>query len=83
MYDIEKQSLEAHVELCAERYRSLETRLDAVDQRMDSLSAMLTDINEKIDRMAERTENKWDRAQIAVIGVLATVIGAFAARYIL
>jgi chromosome segregation ATPase len=83
MYEIEKQSLEAQVELCAERYRALETRLDAVDQRMDSLSAMLSDIHEKIDRMFERTENKWDRAQIAVIGIMATVIGALVARYVL
>lgn len=83
MYDIEKQSLEAHVELCAERYRALEQRLDAVDQRMDSLTTLLADIHQKVDRMFERTENKWDRAQIAVIGVMATIIGALVARYIL
>lgn len=83
MYDIEKQSLEAHVELCAERYRALEQRLDAVDQRMDSLTTLLADIHQKVDRMFERTENKWDRAQIAVIGIMATIIGGLVARYIL
>ena len=30
--DIEKKSLEAHVELCAERYKLLETKLETVEQ---------------------------------------------------
>jgi hypothetical protein len=29
--DIEKKSLEAHVELCAERYKFLETKLESVE----------------------------------------------------
>ena len=29
--DIEKKSLEAHVELCAERYKFLETKLDSLE----------------------------------------------------
>jgi hypothetical protein len=31
--DIEKKSLEAHVELCAERYNAIENRLDSVDEK--------------------------------------------------
>jgi hypothetical protein len=83
MYDIEKQSLEAHVELCAERYRALEQRLDQVDQRIDSLGAMLADIHDKIDRMVERSNSKWDTTQLAVIGFMATIIGALLSRYVL
>ena len=35
--DIEKESLEAHVELCAERYKQLETRLGAIEDKVNDL----------------------------------------------
>jgi hypothetical protein len=31
--DIEKKSLEAHVELCAERYRMLELKVETVEKK--------------------------------------------------
>ncbi|NBO27814.1 MAG: hypothetical protein EBX47_06545 [Synechococcaceae bacterium WB8_1B_057] len=34
---IEKENLEAHVELCAQRYQSLETRLSAIEASVSSL----------------------------------------------
>lgn len=42
--DIEKKSLEAHVELCAERYTALETKLDNLETRMDKMEMHLVDI---------------------------------------
>lgn len=35
--DIEKENLEAHVELCAERYKQLETRLGTIEKKVTSL----------------------------------------------
>jgi hypothetical protein len=35
--EIEKESLEAHVELCAVRYSQLELRLDSVEKKISSL----------------------------------------------
>lgn len=35
--DIEKENLEAHVELCAERYKQLETRLGAIEDKVNDL----------------------------------------------
>ena len=35
--DIEKQSLEAHVELCAERYGKLETKLEGLEKKVEKL----------------------------------------------
>ena len=83
MYDIEKQSLEAHVELCAERYLGLSRRLDQMDRRMDELTEMLTAINEKIETIIDRNNSKWDTTQLAVIGLLATITGALIVKYIL
>ena len=33
----ERTNLEAHVDLCAERYRALEQKLDALEERMDKI----------------------------------------------
>ena len=35
--DIEKENLEAHVELCAERYRQLDTRLGNIETKVETL----------------------------------------------
>lgn len=40
---LEKQSLEAHVDLCALRYHQLETRLVTLEVKMDLLQKDLTD----------------------------------------
>lgn len=36
--DLEKQSLEAHVDLCALRYENLDRRLTNVENKLDSIS---------------------------------------------
>ena len=46
--EIEKQNLEAHVELCAVRYGSLETKLNNLEQRMDKLEMHLIDIKNSL-----------------------------------
>jgi len=35
--DIEKENLEAHVELCAQRYDALENRLTSVEKKIGTL----------------------------------------------
>jgi len=39
--DIEKKSLEAHVELCAERYRALELQIDSVKEEISSVKIVV------------------------------------------
>lgn len=36
--DLERQSLEAHVDLCAIRYEQLDKRLTTVEKKLDSIS---------------------------------------------
>jgi prefoldin subunit 5 len=49
--DIEKKSLEAHVELCAERYSTLEFKLENLDKRMDSLEGHIVDIKDSLGKV--------------------------------
>lgn len=46
--DIEKINLEAHVELCAERYKSLEEKLDVVEKRLGDLETHVLGIKESL-----------------------------------
>ena len=41
-YKIEKQSLEAHVDICAERYDRLEIRMDNLSEKVESNSEAIT-----------------------------------------
>jgi archaellum component FlaC len=43
--DIEKENLEAHVELCAERYRRLEEKLENVETKMGLVSNDLSGLH--------------------------------------
>lgn len=43
--DLEKQSLEAHVDLCALRYENLDKRLNNVEKKIENLGELLKDGN--------------------------------------
>jgi len=52
--EIEKESLEAHVDLCAERYANMTDRIhrleDGMDKRMDDLETMLKEISNNLQK---------------------------------
>lgn len=54
--EIEKKSLEAHVEICAVRYASLETKLENLEKRMDKVEGHLVDIKDCIADLNHRPE---------------------------
>lgn len=83
--DIEKKSLEAHVELCAERYKSLEDRLDTVGDRIDGLDqkinnkigrleAMLEKVMEKLDGVESDRNKQMITWAITIIGALTSAL---------
>ena len=37
MSELERENLEAHVDLCAERYKALEARLTAIEEKVAGL----------------------------------------------
>lgn len=84
--DIEKKNLEAHVELCAERYKSLDDKLDTVEQRvsdvekkldikMQAVESVLDEIKGMIMNMQQKRNNQligWG------IGIITTLISTVA-----
>ncbi len=66
--DIEKKSLEAHVEICAVRYGALDTKLNNLEQRMDKMEMYLIGIKESL-------ENKMEDRSKSVMGWTITILG--------
>jgi tetrahydromethanopterin S-methyltransferase subunit G len=46
--DIEKENLEAHVELCQQRYEVLERRLTAVEEKLDNVHSDIQNGNKSL-----------------------------------
>lgn len=70
--DIEKKSLEAHVELCAERYANLDNKLDSLEVRMDKMEKYILEIRNSLTG-SENNQYK------TVIAIGTTIIGALVA----
>jgi predicted membrane-bound spermidine synthase len=74
--DIEKKSLEAHVELCAERYDQLDKRLIGVETRMEKIEGHIVDIKEAIEQSNNGQSKQLIAIGTTIIGVLITAIVA-------
>jgi hypothetical protein len=80
--DIEKKSLEAHVELCAERYRMLELKIETVEQEVGQVKHMVTEVHGIVRKMGEKRNDQIITWGIGIIGVLLGVVGWLATHYI-
>lgn len=54
----ERTSLEAHVDLCAERYKALEDKLDKLEQRMTNMEENIIVIRTKLSESAAEATTK-------------------------
>ena len=73
--DIEKKSLEAHVELCAQRYLLLEQKLASLEQKLSDMSTAVIAVKDCVQQMSDRSNDRIVSWGIGIIGFLsATVI---------
>ena len=54
--DIEKKSLEAHVDLCAERYKNLEDKLGGLEKRMDKIEEYIIEIKDSLVLVSAKSQ---------------------------
>lgn len=71
--DIEKKSLEAHVEICAVRYSNLETQLTNLEHRMDKVEAYLVEIKNAISTAARPAETKNEESVTGPYKMMLTI----------
>jgi len=77
---IEKENLEAHVELCAERYKALEDKLDNLESRMDKLENHMVDIKNCLTSNERSRNAQIIKYGITIIGVLTAAVIAFLSK---
>ena len=68
--DIEKKSLEAHVELCAERYNALEDKMTVMNANIAHLCEMVADVKSSVNKMSEKNTDRLIGWGVGIIGFL-------------
>ena len=65
---LEKESLEAHVDLCALRYANLDNRLNTVEEKVDAIHKDITEGQKSMTKVLIGT------AGTVIAGLLSTVL---------
>lgn len=81
--DIEKKSLEAHVELCAERYRFLEHKLAEVDEKISTLENLMKEVHQAIQQMSGRRSDQIIQWGLGIIVFLISAVGYLLSVYVI
>lgn len=71
---IEKINLEAHVELCAERYASLEQKLNHLDRRLSTLEEHIVEIKDTIANKSGGINKQLITLGTGIIGAMFAAI---------
>ena len=79
--EIEKKSLEAHVELCAERYKLLETKLETVKDSIEENKTLLQSLSATVSKMAEKNNDRLIKWGVGIIATLAGICGWLLTHY--
>jgi archaellum component FlaC len=81
--EIEKKSLEAHVELCAERYNALEDKMTAMSENIAHLCEMVKEVKASVSKMSEKNTDRLITWGIGIIGFLSASTIYLISHYVL
>jgi uncharacterized coiled-coil protein SlyX len=81
--DIEKKSLEAHVELCAERYNALEDKMTAMSANIAHLCDMVAEVKASISKISEKNTDRLISWGVAIISFLSASTIYLISHYVL
>ena len=80
--EIEKKSLEAHVELCAERYNALESKLEVLEGKISSVATMVKEVKDSVGKMAEKSNDRLIGWGVGIIGALVASVVFLLTHYV-
>jgi predicted nucleic acid-binding Zn-ribbon protein len=75
MAESERKDLEAHVDLCAERYKTLHKKLDKLDDRLTGVEEHIIYVRAKLSEFKTMGEAASNESNKTLIGVM-TAVGA-------
>lgn len=81
--DIEKKSLEAHVELCAERYRFLEQKLETVEDKITATNVVVREVHDMVQVMGEKRNDQILTWAGGVVAVLLAMVGYLLVTFVI
>lgn len=81
--DIEKKSLEAHVELCAERYNALEDKMTTMSENIAHLCVMLNEVKSSVSKLSEKGTDRLIGWGVGIIGFLSASVIYLVSHYVL
>ncbi len=80
--DLEKKSLEAHVDLCAQRYRFLEQKLDAVEDKILALNTVIREVHDMMQNMGEKRNDQLISWGLGIMGSMLAVIVYLVTKFV-
>jgi prefoldin subunit 5 len=80
--DLEKKSLEAHVDLCAQRYRFLENKLESVEKKIAKVNEVVDEVHDMINTMSERRNSQLINWGVGVIATLTAAVAFLLVTYV-
>ena len=80
--DLEKKSLEAHVDLCAQRYRFLESKMETVEQKIAGLNSIVGEIHSMMHAMTEKRNDQLLNWSLGIGGTMLAIIGYLLITYV-
>lgn len=80
--EIEKKNLEAHVELCAERYNHLDAKLEDIDSKISELDRVIKEVHDCVHALNSKYTDRIIGWAGSLIVMLLAVIGWLASQYI-
>ena len=80
--DIEKMSLEVHVDLGAERYKLRELKLETLESNVDGLKTTIDEVHNIVQEMAAKRNDQLVTWGSGIIGMLLATVGWLVTTYV-
>jgi hypothetical protein len=80
--DLEKKSLEAHVDLCAQRYRFLESKLESVELKIAKVNEVIGEVHDMIHNMSEQRNSQLINWGLGIIAALIATVAFLLVTYV-
>lgn len=81
--DLEKKSLEAHVDLCAQRYRFLEQKFVQVEEKITDQGTVIREVHDMVQSMSEKRNDQLINWGVGIMGTLVAVIAYLVTTFVM
>jgi hypothetical protein len=80
--DLERKSLEAHVDLCAQRYRFLEQKFVQVEEKITDQGTVIREVHDMVQNMSEKRNDQLINWGLGIMGTLLAVIAYLVTTFV-